>query len=111
MHTPASVEKELRRLLTSGAVVLRSANLTNEDALVVLGHRPHMVLVDPIGKSLENIIHELLHSRFTEADLKVWSGEFDEAHTVGRASVVVRYINRSKTRIDWWRNAIAKRLS
>jgi hypothetical protein len=111
-RTPASIERELRLLIRSKGIEFRSRKIKGGSGLVVFGdgERPHLIVLDPAqGGLIENAIHELLHVLFRE-EMEVWAKELDEAINSAIEDCVVRYINRSEKRVDWWRAAVAERL-
>lgn len=114
MQTPASVEKELRKLARSERIEFYMADLTGQEctAMLVWGSNglPDRILLDPyLGGLIESTIHELLHIH-QKRPTKDLGKELEEAHMEAFEDRVVRYVNRSDKRIQWWRRCIAKRL-
>ena len=115
MHTPASIEMELRKLARSPKVEFRIADLTGHGATAMLfwkgeGVENDTVVLDPyLGGLIEGAIHELLHIHQKRATSAL-GRELEEALIEGFEDRIVRYVNRSNRRIKWWRNAISKRL-
>ena len=111
-HTPASVEKELRKLCKSKSLEFRTRAITGASGLLIWGEKglPSLIVIDPAhGAVIDTADHELLHYRFRK-DIQVWGSELEEAIIEALEDRIVRYINRSEKRVNWWRNAITKRL-
>lgn len=113
-RTPASIEKELRKIAKSVQVEFRVADLTGNDAsaMLVWGQNglPDLVMLDPyLGGLIEGAVHELLHIN-QRHEMKSLGRELEEAHIEGFEDRIVRYVNQSKSRVRWWRRTIEKRL-
>jgi hypothetical protein len=68
------------------------------------------IFLDPFNASLlDGLIHELLHHKIYHR-LASW-GAGEEPVTEALEDMVVRYINRSKSRRRWWRRAFKAKLA
>jgi hypothetical protein len=107
--TVARVERELRSAIEAGDVYIRQQPLKGSVAQVDIANKPHRILLDPLrGALLDSLVHEVIHVVFLDR-LLPW-GALEEPIVEAIEEQVVRYINRSKTRVAWWRRVIDEAL-
>ena len=103
--TEAAVEKRLREAVRGGHVVIRQRPLRAAVAQVDVNNHPHLILLDPLrGALMDSLIHELVHVVYLR-EVEMW-GQLEEAVVEAIEEGIVRYINRSRGRVEWWRKQI-----
>lgn len=106
--TVARLERRLRGLVLSERVEWRIRKLDGLHGLCWFTKPRPKVTVDPMAPKLDTVIHELIHIEL-RAEL-AWWGEFYENVTCTVEDIVVRHINSSRSRREWWRRTIAATL-
>jgi CYTH domain-containing protein len=102
-RTLARAEKELRAALGRASVHVKP--LRQNYAHVRLDQNPARIVLDPhCGGLIENLVHELIHLTYTK-ELETW-GSLEEPIVVALEIALVSYINKSETRLAWWRQRI-----
>lgn len=102
--TKAALERELRKLLASGARLSLRA-MRKQAAYTYVDQRPHPIVVDTyqVGK-LEAVLHELIHCARDSA-LHPW-GDFEEPLVWAITAVLAEHIT-ARPRLDaQWRKLI-----
>jgi hypothetical protein len=103
--TLAAFERSLRAALTSGKVHLSREELARCVAQVNVDHPPHQIKFDPLrGAVMDSIVHELIHVVWND-QIEPW-GDLEEPIVAAIEQEIVRFINRSERRVEWWRARI-----
>ena len=103
--TRSALELQLRRLMESDRIELQVAPLKDQDGWIDFDRPKACVTIDPFCCGyLPVLIHELIHyARYHS--LEAW-GDMEETIVLAVEDDIVRYINRSQLRRNWWRKRL-----
>lgn len=105
------MERDLRDALVSPRTTLHARTLDGDTlAWVEYEGRAVEVALDPFrGGLIECVVHELLHAVYSRR-LAEW-GAHEEVIVLALERSIMDRINSSKARVQWWRDAIGRKLT
>lgn len=101
--TLAALEKELRALMDSGQFRFEiRPGVDTDGSIHYTPGEGGIVRIDPLQGYLSTTLHELTHY-VGDGDFKKW-GPLREPFVMVTEEVMLRYINRHKSKLEWWRS-------